>query len=127
MIRKFTVVRYTDRFDEMARFYRDTLGWTPTDGWDRGPDDRGLFVSPGPSMTHVEILHLGDVVDRDAGPPANVTLAVEVDDADQLLDQLVDRGVAIARGLETTPWGHRSFGVDDPDGLRIWFFHEVKE
>jgi len=31
-------------------------------------------------------------------------------------------GVPIARGIEDTPWSHRSFGVDDPNGLRIRYY-----
>ena len=40
-------------------------------------------------------------------------------------DQLVEAGVPIARGLEDASWGHRSFGIDDPDGFRIWFYSDI--
>jgi hypothetical protein len=33
--------------------------------------------------------------------------------------------VTIARGLEDAPWGHRSFGIDDPDGFRIWYYQDL--
>ena len=29
--------------------------------------------------------------------------------------------------LEDAPWGHRSFGIDDPDGFRIWFYHDMNK
>ena len=42
-------------------------------------------------------------------------------------DQLSERGVIVACGLEDAPWGHRSFGIDDPDGFRIWFYQDMNE
>lgn len=126
-VRAFTVTRHTDRFEEMVRFYRDTLGWSPAHSWDRGVDDRGLYVRPiaMSASPQLEILHLAGLASSADASSANVALSIEVDDADELHDRFVDAGVAIARGLETASWGHRSFGVDDPDGLRIWFFHVV--
>ena len=55
----------------------------------------------------------------------NEVLNVEVDIVDELHDQLVERGVTIARGLEDTPLGHRGFGIDDPDGFRIWYYQDL--
>jgi uncharacterized glyoxalase superfamily protein PhnB len=33
--------------------------------------------------------------------------------------------VTIVREVKDEPWGHRSFGVDDPDGLRIWIIEVI--
>lgn len=41
------------------------------------------------------------------------------------MQQLEVSGARIARGLEDTPWGHRSFGLDDPGGLRIWIVEDL--
>jgi uncharacterized glyoxalase superfamily protein PhnB len=110
----------------MLRFYRDTLGMKPLESWDE-PGDRGMLLSPGEKInnTAIEVLELGD----EAVPgvkPENVVLSIEVEDVDKWHDQLVEAGVTIARGLENTPWGHRSFGVDDPDGLRVWFYKDIR-
>lgn len=74
----------------------------------------------------MEVLSLGDLADPSAGPPANLERSIEVEDVDQVHRDLVAAGVLIARDLVNDPWGHRSFGIDDPGGLRIWVYHFVK-
>ena len=54
-----------------------------------------------------------------------MVLSIEVNDVDAWHDQLVQSGVTIARALENAPWGHRSFGIDDPDGFRIWYYQDL--
>jgi uncharacterized glyoxalase superfamily protein PhnB len=121
------VVRHTRNFDLLLGFYRDRLGMKVTSSWDKAPDNRGAMLSAGPAITgfEVEILCLGDSATPGV-PPINLALAFEVANADTLHDRLKAKGVPIARGLETTPWDHRSFGVDDPEGLRIWFYHVIR-
>jgi uncharacterized glyoxalase superfamily protein PhnB len=74
----------------------------------------------------IEVLELG----QEAVPntkPVNVVLSMEVEDVDKWHDELTERGVIIMRGLEDAPWGHRSFGVDDPDGFRIWYYQDMNK
>jgi uncharacterized glyoxalase superfamily protein PhnB len=78
------------------------------------------------SATEIEILALADLAVPEA-PPVNVELSIEVEDVAAWYDRLKAAGVTIARGLEDTPWGHRSFGIDDPDGMRIWVYKVIKE
>ena len=108
----------------MAAFYRDVLGMSIVEEWDRSPliavrsagrrggqrDDRGA--------------HAGRHR-RGGRRPRNVVLTMFVDDAQTAVQQIRTAGVRIARDVEDTPWGHRSFGVDDPDGLRIWIVEEL--
>jgi uncharacterized glyoxalase superfamily protein PhnB len=54
-----------------------------------------------------------------------VVLSIEVTAVDEWHDQLLARGEIIARGLENAPWGHRSFGIDDLDGFRIWYYQDM--
>ena len=100
------------------------LPWRPWDGG-RGevgqagePRDR-LFASGHGHRRDRRVLEL-DGVGVPGVAPVNLVLTLFVDDAQAAHDQLQRAGAEIARGLEDTPWGHRSFGVDDPDGLRIW-------
>jgi uncharacterized glyoxalase superfamily protein PhnB len=74
--------------------------------------------------TVIEVLEMGE----EAVPgvqPVNVVLSIEVEDADTWHDELVKSGIAIARGLEDAPWGHRGFGIDDPDGFHIWYYQDM--
>lgn len=120
-----SIVRHTKNYEAMVKFYRDRLGMSVTQAWDH-PGDRGTLLSFGGkvSNTVIEVIELGD----EAVPgvkPVNVVLSIEVDAVDAWHDELIQRGVPIARGLEDAPWGHRSFGIDDPDGFRIWYYQDM--
>lgn len=122
-----SIVRHTHNYEAMKRFYRDSLGMKITEEWDH-PANRGTLLSFGGKSTNtvIEVIELGE----EAVPgvkPVNVVLSIEVDAVDKWHDQLNKRGLTIARGLEDAPWGHRSFGIDDPDGLRIWYYQDMNE
>lgn len=122
-----SIVRHTKNYDAMLEFYRDRLGMRITQAWDE-PRNRGTLLSLGGNATNtvIEVLELGD----EAAPgvkPVNVVLSIEVPAVDGWHDQLLTRGVRIARGLEDASWGHRSFGIDDPDGFRIWYYQDMNQ
>lgn len=120
-----STVRHTRSYEAMVRFYRDSLGMNVLLSWHE-PDNRGTLLSPGAPVENavIEVIELG----QEAVPgvsPVNVALSIEVEDVDAWYHQLEAAGVRIARGLEDAPWNHRSFGVDDPDGFRIWFYEDT--
>nr|WP_225753344.1 VOC family protein [Actinotalea sp. Marseille-Q4924] len=119
------MVRHTGRLDAMSRFYGDVLGMSTVESWDR-PDGRGAVFAPAGSVhgAHVEVLDMPGRAVTGASP-ADVVLTFVVADVRAVHDALVDAGATIARGIEDTPWGHRSFGLDDPDGLRIWVVQDL--
>lgn len=120
---KLNVIRHTLNYETMCRFYAESLGLAVRASWDDGPANRGtVFAITGCGT--LEVLHLGDVP-QPAAPVVNLDIVIQVDDARVWLDHLRAKGVTIARGLETQEWGYRSFGVDDPDGLRIWFVEHL--
>lgn len=121
-----TVVRHTGNFEEMIRFYRNGLGMTITKQWHRSDEDRGAILASVGDVANatIEVLALGDVAVAGVAP-VNIVLTLFVDDARAARKQARDAGVAIVRDVEDTPWGHRSFGVDDPDGLRIWIVQDL--
>ena len=120
-----SIVRHTKNYEAMLEFYRDDLGMKVTEAWNE-PDDRGTLLAFGgkAGSTVIEVIDLEDEAVSGV-KPVNVVLSIEVDDADSLHDEMKERGISIARGLEDAPWGHRSFGIDDPDGFRIWFYHDM--
>lgn len=112
-------------FAASVAFYRDGLGMEELKSWDR-PEGAGIILRSGPDQ-ELEFF----------GPPASghhdhaiargTELAFQVQDVDSLHDRLRETGIPIARGLVDNPWGDRSFGVDDPDGVRIWFYQLIEE
>lgn len=122
-----SIVRHTKNYEAMLEFYRDGLGMKITEEWNE-PDNRGtlLAFTGKAGSTVIEVIELGN----EAVPgvkPVNVALSIQVEDADTFHDELIKRGVSIARGLEDASWGHRSFGIDDPDGFRIWYYHDMNK
>ncbi|NDJ77103.1 MAG: VOC family protein [Chloroflexi bacterium] len=120
----FNVIRHTQNFATMRRFYEQDLEMPAIEEWEE-PQNRGVVFSAGGIAT-LEILDLANLAEPD-GRPVNLELSLQVESADWWHDHLQAKGVTIARGLEDAPWGHRSFGIDDPDGLRIWFYHKIPQ
>jgi uncharacterized glyoxalase superfamily protein PhnB len=120
-----SIARHTKNYIPMVKFYRDQLGMKVKQSWDH-PGNRGTLLWFGGQVSGavIEVIELGD----EAVPgvkPVNIALSLEVTAVDELHDQLMERGVTITRGLEDAPWGHRSFGIDDPDGFRIWYYQDI--
>ena len=122
-----SIVRHTKNYEAMLEFYRDGLGMKVTEEWNE-PENRGTLLAFGEKAGNsvIEVIDLKNEAVPDI-KPVNVVLSVEVEDADSLHDELIMRGISIARGLEDASWGHRSFGIDDPDGFRIWFYHDLNK
>ena len=124
-ISQVSIVRHTKNYETMVSFYRDKLQMKIKDSWDE-PENRGTLLSFGgkTANTVIEVIELGN----EAVPgikPINVVLSIEIDQVNAWHDELLSRDITIARGLEDAPWGHRSFGIDDPDGLRLWYYQDL--
>jgi len=122
-----SIVRHTKYYEAMVEFYRDGLGMKVIEEW-KDPENHGTLLTFGgkANSSVIEVIDLESEAVPDV-KPVNVVLSVEVENADNLHDELKGRGISIARGLEDAPWGHRSFGIDDPDGFRIWLYHVISK
>ena len=120
-----SIVRHTRNYETMVQFYQDTMAMKCVESWDE-PGNRGTLLTPGENVgtTVIEVLELGEEAKPDTRPE-NVVLSIEVENVVDWHDQLVEKGAVIARGLEDAPWEQRSFGIDDRDGFRIWFYQDV--
>jgi catechol 2,3-dioxygenase-like lactoylglutathione lyase family enzyme len=106
----------TDQFDEVVRFYGETLAFPTVRSWERSSGRGRVFDLHG---LRLEILD----ATREKAPmalgPANdrVHVVVEVPNADEVhLGLPIDCPPPI-----TTNWGARLFRVRDPDGVPVWF------
>jgi len=122
-----SIVRHTKNYEAMLEFYRDGLGMKVIEEWN-DPENRGTLLTFGgkAGSSVIEVIDLENEAVPDV-KPVNVVLSIEVIDADTLHDELIQRGISIARGLENALWGHCSFGIDDPDGFRIWIYHDLNK
>lgn len=124
-ILQVSIARHTRNYETLTSFYHDILGMEVTFTWDE-PDNRGTLLAFGGEAgnTVVEVIELGNEAVPGA-EPVNIALSIEVDDVDAWQKKLLEQNINIARKLEDAPWGHRSFGIDDPDGFRIWYYQDM--
>lgn len=113
----------TPQWEEVRRFYRDTLGLPETGGWSL-PEDRGSFLKP--PAAEVEIMEqdaaaLGIVPPQ----PGTWTLLLEVDNLDSELARLESAGVKIERSVIERPWGARDAVIRDPAGTPLVLFEQL--
>ena len=105
-------------YGETLAFYGDILDFPIAESWD-DPDGRGTLFRAADGMI--------EVFEANAHHPAHavsgVRLGIEVPDAQAVHDRVVARGVAIVEAIDDRPWRHRSFTIDDPNGLALTIFH----
>lgn len=108
----------TERYEEMVRFYGETLGFAAARGWDR-PGARGRVFDLGGGL-RLEILDaVGQKRPLTLGPADDrCHIVVEVPDVDAARAAL---RIAAAPEPVTTSWGARLFQLRDPDGVSVWF------
>lgn len=120
-----SIARHTLNYEAMCHFYAETLHMDAVESWDE-PGNRGTLFSAGEKLgtTLIEVIDLAGVAKAGISPE-NIALSFKVENVDAWHDELLTAGMNIARKLEDAPWGHRSFGIDDPDGLRIWYYQDM--
>jgi lactoylglutathione lyase len=123
-VEELRVALTVDDFDAAVAFYRDGLGLTVEESWDR-PDGRGAILNAGRATLEVLSRDQAETIDdvevgrRVAGP---VRLAVEVADSAIAADRLVDAGAERLSDQVVTPWGDRNVRVQAPDGMQLTLF-----
>jgi catechol 2,3-dioxygenase-like lactoylglutathione lyase family enzyme len=113
----------TTDLDRATAFYGELLALPVRERWD-DDDGRAVLFGVGPAGV-IEVIE--DSPHHPARRAAGVSLAIEVDDVDAVHERLRSAGLAIREPLEDRPWGHRTFGIDDPDGLPLVFFSAIPE
>ena len=114
-------------FEQSVRFYTDLLGMNYLSGWDRA-EGKGALVSAGGNAV-VEIYGAPTGESYTGPTPAAINLALrvtnrtEVDGWHQKLEQA---GADILERPADRAWGHRSFIVNDPDGIPIHIYCELE-
>lgn len=109
-----------------ANYYRDKLGFA-----------YGRFWGEPPAFCMVErrgiVIMLSQIAIPDAARPNRLTdpegeawdAYVWVDDADALFAEFKSRGVTISRPICDQPYGCRDFDIEDCNGYRLCFGHNL--
>ncbi len=125
--RELRTVIAVDDFDEVIRFYRDTVGLSVESEWDRD-DGRGILFDVGRAVLEIfdrkqqesnDILEAGQVVGGD------VRMALRVDDVDDSFHRIVVAGAPLMAHPLDAPWGHRIARLKTPHGMQLTLFSEL--
>ena len=95
-------------------FYCDTLGFRKSWEIDLG-EGEPVFIE----VTRDRVsLHLSEY---EGDGPLGIQLYVNVSDAEELHETLVDHDALIVEPLHHAEWGHMVFAIQDPDGNLLRF------
>jgi predicted enzyme related to lactoylglutathione lyase len=109
-----------------AEYYRDKLGFRYERLW--GDPPRFCMVMRGGIVIMLSQHEVQGAMRRNhrAVPDSDAWDAyVWVDDADALLHEFESKGVTIARAICDQPYGCRDFDVEDCNGYRLCFGHDL--
>jgi len=118
-----------------ANYYRDQLGFEYERFWGEPPCFTMIYRR-GITIMLSQLQDCGDPAIRaKIGAPRPNRLAdpegecwdayVWVDDADALLAEFKTKGVKIARDICEQPYGNRDFDIEDCNGYRLCFGHDI--
>lgn len=110
------LLRVSD-FDRSVEFYERVLGFTRVTSWRQDTGSGAVLEAAGGETLEL----LGSPVGMSWPHPTGLELGFFVEDIKGWHDHLVSAGVPVTREMKVEEWGDTVFGVDDPDGLRIWF------
>lgn len=111
------IVVPTADYDGSVRFHGELIGFTEQRSW---PDPgRGvIYILAGNAVL--------ELLDEPGAPQVTGAFcSVQVADAAGLAGRLAAAGVPASAPLGPKPWGHLSFEVTDPNGLRVVFFEVI--
>jgi len=112
---------------EAANYYRDKLGFRFDRLWGEPPSF--CMVKRGGIMIMLkEVGDRGGVRPNRLADPEDESwdAYVWVDDADALYGEFTAAGVTIARGICDQPYGMRDFDIEDLNGYRLCFGHDIE-
>jgi uncharacterized glyoxalase superfamily protein PhnB len=99
-------------------FYRDVLGFTEKERWEREGELRGMELVAGQVSVFLAQDDWQKGQDRVKGQGFRIYCET-TQDIDDLASAIQERGGSLAEELKDQPWGGREFAVLDPDGFKI--------
>ena len=116
---EFRVIFVANDYDATVGFFTDVMGLEVERSF--GEIFRGTLLLAADGRIEV----IEDGAGWDTPGVTGVSVSWQIADADAEHARLVSAGATIVRPPELQPWGHKSFEVAGPDGLRIILFEVV--
>jgi catechol 2,3-dioxygenase-like lactoylglutathione lyase family enzyme len=122
MAGEFRFIFRAKDYEASVAFYRDGLELPIVDSWDRGPAEKGTLFQAGSGIIEVLALAPG----AEYAPLQAGELAYQVEDVDEWYRRIREKGLPIRGELADKPWGHRTFSLTDPDGMKVILFSIIE-
>ncbi len=110
-----------------ANYYRDTLGFSYARFWNDPPSfcmvKRAGIVIMLAQLEQPGVMRPNHVVDPEGGA---WDAYVWIDDADALYAEFKSQGAKIIRDICDQPYGCRDFDIEDCNGYRLCFGHDIE-
>lgn len=126
---QFRFAYFTPEYDATVAFYRDDLQLVVLESWDRSADDRGTLFAAASGIIEVLLRSKSQISSHrwDDRPPQGAFMVIEVPDVEQTYGRAAERRLSIQQHLTIQPWGHRSFCLQEPNGLTLYLFSEIQK
>ena len=122
MSETFRIIFRVKEYPSSLRFYSDLLECPIVMQWDRGPAEKGTIFKFGSG----EIEVLGLPPGMDYVQPQGFEIAAEFEDVEKAYQFVLSKGIQLRGDIANKPWGHRTFSVNDPDGVKLIFYSEIR-
>ncbi|MBT8219595.1 MAG: VOC family protein [Bacteroidia bacterium] len=123
----FRFTYFTDVYDETFDFYKNKLAFGLEHSWNRNKEDKGALFKIGQGL--IEILQRpkdpeNEYNGLDYRNPQGVFTGIQVWNIDDLFNTFKAKGIPFKQEILNQPWGHRSFYIQEPNGLILGFYEE---
>ncbi|MEE8187099.1 MAG: VOC family protein [Nitrososphaerales archaeon] len=128
--REFRFIIITEKYEETVAFYRDGLGLTVKETWEKGASNRATLFEASSGIIEVVATPLfsdpaGELLT--AGLPRGTTIGIEVGDVGVWYEKIRAKHLHLRKGLSDLPWGHRGFSISDPNEMAVYIFSKSQK
>jgi catechol 2,3-dioxygenase-like lactoylglutathione lyase family enzyme len=127
-VRQLRLVVVAADFDEALRFYRDVLGMPEAEAYSGPGGAEVVILDAGRAtleLSNPAQVRFIDDVETDGGRSDRLRVALEVDDAPSVTDDLVEGGADLEAPARETPWRSVNARLRGPAGLQLTIFQEL--
>lgn len=114
-VSEFRLKLYPKNFELVRDFYAKILNFPIIKEWNEGKNNRGVMFNTGGAT--LELLS----PENEHQPVTGCGLSLEVSDVRKLWKKF-EKADNVVHPLRDNEWGDTSFGISDPEGLKISFF-----
>ena len=126
---EFRFAYFSSKYEETIDFYKNIIEFNLKFSWDRGPNDKGSVFGHGLGL--IEILKQPDNEQEfnlglDHRSPKGSFMVIETSNIETIFSKYKKKDINFKQDLTIQDWGHKSFSINDPNGVVLFFFENVE-